>query len=208
MLMHHPLVARSFVLTMPRNLNTKCAATIAHLEGAGICAEPFVGLDAEVSGLTTKWNYDVDHPGTNCIMQPKAVSLYLGHLMIYQVCLILPGDAFLILEEDVRFKDDWKQRFDAAIGQLPDDWDLLYMGSCCTGGREHVPIAAGLFKTNYALCLHALVIRKKAIPVILEGCHKVYAPLDIAIILHCMPRLNTFVFIPRLADQRETILPD
>lgn len=204
--MHHPFISRSFVLTIPRNLKTKCADTITHLEERGICAEPFVGLDGEVSGLETKWTYELDHPGSNWRIGPKTVNMYIGHLMMYQACLLLPGDAFLIMEDDVRFNTDWKQRFDAAIEFLPNDWDLLYFGSCCTGGRQHVRVAEGLFSTNYVLCTHAYIIRKKVIPLIMEQCHKVYAGIDIALCLGVIPRAKTFVFLPRLAEQLDTII--
>lgn len=206
MLMHSPFIARSFLLTIPRLLPTKAAATLQHLEERGICAEPFLGLDGEISGLETKWTYDIDHPGSGYRMGHKVISMYIGHLMIYQACQLLPGDNFLIMEDDARFDPGWREHFDFAIDSLPPDWDLLFFGSCCTGGRKNTVVKGRLHATNYVLCTHAYAIRKKAIPTLLDGCHKIYANIDIALCLHCIPRLKTFVFLPRLAEQLDTII--
>lgn len=194
------------MLTIRRNVQ-KANATLDHLRFAGIDAEPFYGLDGEVTGLDTKWTYERDHPGTGYKIGPKTVSMYLGHYMFWKVCEYMEGDSFLVLEDDVRFTRDWKEHFDFAMPALPPDWDLLYIGSCCCMGHPGIEKVSGhLHRVQHAQCTHAYAIRKKAAPILLEACQKVYAGVDIAMCLHGIPKLNTYAFLPRLANQHETMI--
>ena len=195
------------MLALERDLNaphSRTRKTLDHLSAMGINAEPFLGFDGSVTGLRTEHTYELDHPGTNYRIGPKTVNMYLGHLMMWRVCEYLDGDSFLFLEDDVRFKPDWREHFDFAIPSLPVDWDLLYIGSCCCGGSPVTQISGHLNRVNHALCTHAYAVRKKAFPTIRKACDKVYAGIDIALCLHAIPELNTFAFLPRLADQFET----
>jgi GR25 family glycosyltransferase involved in LPS biosynthesis len=171
-----------------------------------ISAEPFFGFDGGVTGLRTEHTYEIDNPGTNYRIGPKTVSLYLGHLAMWRMCEHLEGDSFLILEDDVRFKPDWEEHFEFALPALPNDWDLLYLGSCCCMGHGNNPVQVSghLHKVDYALCTHAYAVRKKALPILRWECEKIYAGVDIAMCLHGIPRLNAYAFLPRLADQFET----
>ncbi len=40
-----------------------------------------------------------------------------------------PNDkAFLVFEDDVKLKKGWQKEWNAAVGQVPGDWDVLYLG--------------------------------------------------------------------------------
>lgn len=190
--------ARTFIIGLPRLV--KREGTLTHLAERGISAEKFDAVDYEVTGLCTRFPYEVDNPGSGFNIGPKLVNLYLAHYLLWNVCLHLENDSFFIFEDDVRFDADWKTHFDDAIGFLPDDWDLLYVGSCCVEhNRERRQVHNRLWMVRYALCTHAYAIRKKAIRPLLDGLQKVYAPVDIAMITEA--KLKMYAFFPRLCDQ-------
>jgi hypothetical protein len=198
--------SRSFIIGFPR-AEGKRSETLAHLRGLGIDAECFNGFDYEVSGLNTSWCYEVDNPGSKFKIGPKLSNLYLSHWIAWKVCSYLDNDAFVFFEDDVRFHSDWKVHVDEALAHLPSDWDMLYFGSCCT---EHHPgkrqIHGRLWELKRVQCLQAYAVRKKAIPAILEGCAKIYAPIDIALITEIKQPLRRFAILPRIADQLNTEL--
>ena len=199
--------ARTFILTLEKTLNephSRTRKTLDHLNAVGINAEPFIGFDGSVTGLLTSHTYELDHPGTNYRIGPKTVNMYLGHMAMWRVCEYLDGDSFLFLEDDVRFKLDWREHFNFALPALPQDWDLLYIGSCCCEGTEKQQISGHLNKVSHVLCTHAYAVRKKALKPLQKACEKVYAGIDIAMCLHAIPNMNAFAFLPRLADQFET----
>ena len=181
--------------------------TLEHLDEVGFPRpELFPGFDGRYTGLHTEHPFEYDHPGTGFNIGPKLVNLALGHIVMWRMCEFLDGDSFLILEDDVRFKPDWEAHFKFALPALPDDWDLLYVGSCCAQGYGHHPrpVSGQLHQVGYALCTHAYAVRKKALPILREATDKVYAAVDIAMCLHGIPKLKTYAFLPRLADQFET----
>lgn len=195
------------LLTIARNAE-KCAKTVEHLKGRGIEPQLFYGFDHEVTGLRTTWTYELDHPGSGYIIGPKIVHMNLGHYMLWKVASYLPHDVTVIMEDDVRFEEDWREHFDCGIGHLPDDWDLLFLGSCCVAQRcDNQVIWGRLCRVKYALCTHAYAVRKKALPVFLEKGAKQWTNVDISMALEMMPSLNCFAFLPRLAHQLDTFIP-
>lgn len=199
---------RAFVLTTRNAYKDRISATMDHLRNEDIGAEEFIGFDGTVTGLKTDHTYELDHPGTNYRIGAKTVSMYLGHLCLWKVAEYISGDSFLFMEDDVRFNPGWKEHWEFAVPALPSDWDLLYLGSCCCMDKPRQRISGQLYKVGYALCTHAYGVRKKALPKLLEACEKVYAGVDVAMCLHAIPILNTYAFLPRLADQHKTnILP-
>lgn len=195
-----------FMLTLPRTLHGRARETLDHLRYHNLEAEPFIGLDGEVCGLETKFTYELDHPGTGYRIGPKTVSMYLNHMILWKVCKYLPGDVFLILEDDVRFNPDWKEHVDFALPSLPQDWDLLYIGSCCAQDKKPIQVQGHLHRVSYALCTHAYAVRKKALDVLWDACHRIYAGVDIAMCLHAIPQLQTYAFLPRIAQQHNTVI--
>jgi hypothetical protein len=199
--------SRVLLLTLAKSLNgphSRTQKTLDHLRAMEIPAEPFIGFDGEETGLLTTHTYEIDNPGTNYRIGGKTVNMYLGHLMMWRVCEFLEGDSFLFLEDDVRFRPDWREHFDFALPSLPKTWDLLFIGSCCCQGKGARQVSGHLHRVSYALCTHAYAIRKKALRRVQEVCQRIYAGIDIAICLHAIPELETYAFLPRLADQHET----
>lgn len=200
---------RAFVFTIHRN-KEKLQLTMSHLEECGIKAEPFYGLDASVTGIDrTKWEYPLDRgPGCDYHIGGQLINIQLSYLMLWRVMSYLDGDSFLILEDDVRFDPGWSEELAKALPSLPADWDLFFLGNCCCQNRpENVPIYWRLTKIKYALCLHAFAVRKKAIAVLMRDCERIYAPADIAIAVDCMPKLNCYAMLPRIAHQHNEEIP-
>lgn len=198
--------ARQFILGFPRR-DEKRNQTLDHLNSVGIQAEKFNGVDYEVTGLNTAWKYEVDNPGSGFKIGPKLTNLYLTHYIAWKVCSYLPNDAFVFFEDDVRFHADWQEKIKEALLYLPANWDMLYFGSCCTQNQRGLRRMGGcLWELDRVQCLHAYAVRAKAIPSMLEGCAKIYAPIDIALITEVKTHLRRFAILPRIADQLETEL--
>ena len=140
-------------------------------------------------------------------MGKKQVNLHLSHYMLWAAMLHFPEDEFLVLEDDCKFNDDWKQKYDDARSVLPDDWGILYLGSCCAYDKPQYCVGKNLYAVKFPLCTHSYSVRKKALPMMLEKCMKVYAPVDIALALDVCPFVPTYTIIPRIADQYDTMLP-
>jgi len=192
---------RTFVLTVNRHI-ARFDKTAAHLTESGLVWEPFYCMDNQICRLTPMDTFDVDRAGER--IAPKHICAQMSHYMLWKVMTYLPEDMFWALEYDVVLVPDWRAKFDSAMSVLPDDWDMVFLGSCCCEYRENKPIAKNLFEVKYPLCGHAIMYRKKALHVLLEVHQKFYAPLDIALLNDSLPKLRVYTILPAMINQRDT----
>lgn len=178
-----------------------------HFVERGVEAQFFHGIDAGKLGIVTTRPYEVDK---DWCMSAKAVGCWLSHRALWAACLLLPDDVFLIIEDDAKFPEDWRARIDQAVRDA-GDFDLLYVGSCCTGDKPTTHIAGDVYEIQWPYCTHGYIVRRRALEALIAtqdkaGC---YAPIDISLTYHSLPLLKTFVVKPRILDQfyMDALLP-
>jgi len=202
---------KEFLITIERNKGAT-SNTLRLLKNQGFDPKVFYGLDAKVTGLSyTDWTYDLDHPGTDYHIGGLSIGNVLSHLLLWKALLLNDDDedtSYLILEDDVRMREGAKERIDKAMKDLPDNWDMLYVGSCSTTKESEHDYGGGLFRLSRAFCTHAYVVRRRALELLAARCEKIWAPIDIAIHVGCANDFNTYGLIPRLADQYNTEISD
>jgi GR25 family glycosyltransferase involved in LPS biosynthesis len=201
---------RTFVLTVRRPIK-RFDETTKHLDEIGVKWERFDGFDNQLCRLQSKDSFDLDRAGER--LEAKHVAATLTHYLLWGTMLYQPDESFVGLEFDVRFVEDWKERFDKAMSVLPDDWDMVYLGSCCTKGRNSTSIdlpsgsTSGLYDVRYPLSGHAIMYRKKCLETLLTVHQKINMPLDIAMFHLSLPKLRVYTILPRLCEQHGTPLP-
>jgi len=190
---------RTFVLTVKASQD-RHTETMAHLQRQGINAELFFAFDKFTWACIPDYTFDVNKVGERLGWGQCVICL--SHYMLWKVMLHLPGDSFWALEDDVEFIDDWRQQYTIAMKHLPEDWDVVFLGSCCAQSRRKWRKGGNVYEIRYPLCGHAMMYRKKALPVLLDIHQKIWAPLDISMQMDSLPRLRTYTILPRIATQR------
>lgn len=196
---------RAFVVVVPE-LPQRTAFIQEHFKQVGVEAEEFNGVSARESGLVTTHTYDLDNPGTNHRIGAKGTATWMSFYMLWSALNLLPEQYFLTLEWDAKFDIDWLAKAAQALRDVPADFDLLYLGSCCCGEKPTRHIKGDVYEVQYPMCGHATIVAKKALPIMLETQRKVYAPLDISLALHTLPLLKQYVVLPRIVSQWDTNL--
>lgn len=204
---------RTFVLTVRRQIK-RFDDTVKHLDEQGIKWERFDGMDNQICRLQSKDTFDLDRAGER--LEAKHVAATLTHYLLWQTMKYQPDESFVALEFDVRFVEGWKEQFDTAMNILPDDWDLVFLGSCCCEGREKFPVLpiptsltppTNLWDVRYPLCGHAIMYRKKCLETLLTIHQKINMPLDIAMFNMSLPKLRVYTILPSIVEQHNTFLP-
>ena len=201
---------RTFVLTVRRPIK-RFDETVKHLDEQGIKWERFDGVDNQICRLQSKDTFDFDRAGER--LESKHVAATLTHYLLWKVMQYQPDDSFVALEFDVRFVEGWKEQFDHAMQYLPNDWDIVYLGSCCCKGREASPVVVdpispvNLYEVKYPLCGHAILYRKKSLETLLDVHQKINMPLDIAMYHMSLPKLKVYTILPSIVGQHNTFLP-
>ncbi len=189
---------KTWVLTVDREI--KCFNdTAAHLDEMGVKWERFNGFDNKICRLNAKDTFDLDRAGER--LETKHVAATLSHYLVWKVMQYQKDDSFWVLEYDVRLVHDWKETYRTALDNLPKDWDILFLGSCCTKGRPTTHIGGNVYEVKYPLCGHAQMIRKKALPTLLREHQKISMPLDIALFYLSLPKLKVYTVLPPIVQQ-------
>lgn len=197
---------RTFCIVLPETPGLTAKAR-QHFEEAGIEGVSFFdGIHAEKAGLSTVNVCEIDHPGNGWRMGFKGTGTVLSHLMLWAVLSYLPGEHFMVLESDAKFCADWKKRLFLALRDVPPDFDLLYHGSCCCQDQPKTNVKGEVWEVKYPLCTHAYIVAGKALPVLRSELRKIYAPIDIAMKLHALPKLKVYTILPRIVDQFDTTI--
>lgn len=189
--------------------NTPRAATRVHLAARGVDAQFFKGVDAAKLGLVTTHPYTFDDPNSTLIAEPRVVGCWLSHRAVWSACLLadLIEDEFLIIEDDAKFPENWKERYEAARVALPPDWDVLFLGSCCTAGRPTRHVAGDVYEVEWPLCLHAYLVRRRALGTMVATQDDCWGPIDVTLFARTWPLLRVYTVLPRIIDQFDMVLP-
>jgi GR25 family glycosyltransferase involved in LPS biosynthesis len=188
--------------------------TRQHFADRGVDAQFFYGINAPKLGVHTKHPYLVDGPtppgAVPFNVGPKVVGCWLSHRALWSALLLLPDEHVLVIEDDAIFQEGWRGRFDRALADVPPDFDLLYIGSCCALDKPKTQVRGEVWDVRYPFCTHGYVVAKKALPVLIEtqDAATCYGPIDVSMVLHSFSRLKVYTVLPRLLEQHETGIPE
>lgn len=169
------------------------------------------GIHAKKWGLQSRHIYLLDgraeeqfYIGTN------KVGTFLSWYVIYQVCKAMNSSHYMILESDCKFLDGWKEKLNQALKDVPEDFDFLFVGSCCAADKEPVHVQGDVYEFPYRgeekwqfypQCGHCYIIAHKAMQTLIDTQRDVANPVDVSLIRYAFPKLKIYAILPRLADQ-------
>lgn len=118
--------------------------------------------------------------------------------------LFSEDNRLLHLEDDVVFRE--LGHLPQAISELPNDWDILYLGAnlICWNNGEPDPerFSEHLFRVRAAWTTHAIAYHKRCVRKILEGQPSFDAQMWDNYLSQRLPELNAFCVAPMVAWQR------
>lgn len=171
----------------------------------------------EIAGIHYNWGIAGRHiyladnrPEEQYYIGDKKVAGNLSQYLCFSVMNAIDETHFMFMEGDVKFVDGWREKLEQALNDVPEDFDFLFVGSCCTAGKEPVHIAGDVYefpyrgkeKWNwYPLCSHCMIIAKKCLPYLIATNRDVASPSDVSVIMNSFPNLKICAILPRLADQ-------
>lgn len=148
----------------------------------------------------------IDGSKTNLEFPPEikegAVGCSLSHLYTMKLAKQLNLKNYLVLEDDVKFVDNFQQIFAHFIKQVPDDWDMLYLGGQHLHGRNIEPITENVYKCEYTLTTHSFAVKNTVYDLFIDKLIDITKPCDIHF-ADQHKKINAYVFIPHLTWQRE-----
>ena len=132
---------------------------------------------------------------------PGWVGCRESHLQVLE--MFKDCDGFAIYEDDVKFLTSLDYIY-IAMGQLPDDWDMLYLGASPKEPQERY--SDNLFKVKNAHVTHAIIWHPRvggAIDYILEHRQEI-RKIDDFFATTIQPKFNCFLTYPLICTQIQT----
>ena len=198
----------TFIISKPESEKEK--RCIRYMKSFGIDAVPIYGFRAHNCGISTDYYHNREKEKAKV----KTIVAGLSHFAAWSAikwmveAKLTDHRTFLIVEDDVEFLDkNWKSLANDNLQFVPSDWHVVYLGSCCADPIEdHGYIAANLYRLVRGMCTHAYLVNYEGACKLLETNQKVWAPIDIQMLIDSMPRMNFYGILPRLATQENTNL--
>lgn len=174
-----------FVLVCDEMPERKMAVQ-AHMIERQIDAKYWKGIFGRGWGLETTLEFA---PGRR--VEPGHVGLNLGFWNLMQHINALPGqpdDAFIVFEDDVSLPADFDVQLDRVCAELVEfmpDWDVVFLGMTDREPGIWNKVTERVGRPNSRLCrlvdpfgTHAMMYRRRAIPVILDKMRAAERNLD------------------------------
>lgn len=176
------------------------------------CLEEFSIHNLEVSRFSGVDAKNIPEITENVNKTPDLDIGYIGccrsHRLIIESAKRDNFENILILEDDVKFDDSLNEVFSEFIQEVPDDWDILFLGAnhALNNPWQRAPIikiSEHVYKLSFCYATHAYAVRKKAYDKIIECLLPENDKSDV-LFSHAQTQLNTYVVRPHLAWQRES----
>jgi GR25 family glycosyltransferase involved in LPS biosynthesis len=107
----------------------------------------------------------------------------------------------LIFEDDAKFINDYNKIVPSALAQLPEDWDMLYLGgNICNTITQ---VSENIGRLSHAQSTHAYAVNRKFTQTLIDYIDtKQVIPLDLTYAYKVIPNHNCYITIPMVAVQQ------
>jgi len=181
--------------------------------------ERFPGTDGKA--MTHEQLRDVATWSARWFCTKGMVGCFMSHKRIWQKVVDEDLPAVVVLEDDVRLVEGFKDRLGKLMLNLPEDWEVCLLGaignvnpvkepfhmkfySFCTGGGRPSPgktrtVAPGVFVPHRPAGTHAYLVSKRGAKRLLEELPKACYHVDLT--AWALPELKLYAAIEQLATQ-------
>ncbi len=175
----------------------ECAAL--HFAGVGLQTTFWRGVHGMTWGLRTDKGCKPADPGYR--IHPGQIGLILAHWSLWQHVYLSGAPEALILEDDAAFGADFLDRFAEAKKELPENWEFCYVGWGGAVGHSSGRTASWRAVQGCPFGTHAYLVKRAALPVLLDTNREARTHIDIQIFENSLPHLQAYVCTPSLAGQ-------
>ena len=149
---------------------------------------------------------------TSETMTLGAIGCYLSHKKIWEKEKNIKNSNFLVLEDDCIITKNIKQKFNEYSKQIPENWDIIYLGGSNIHGKKItknilVPIPKNHNDTTNC-GMYAMLINKKALPQLLKYSEKIIGNIDQVIKNNLFKKLNVYFIVDPLIYHNNNIPSD
>lgn len=142
------------------------------------------------------------------VSQPRvlglgSISLVIKHAHVYEQIANSDDEYALILEDDVLFNDNFRE-IDRYMENAPDDWDMIFIGSCCNLRVKDTVEGQHFYRKESpsTKCTDSFFIKRDAARKLANGLRRFSLTIDFELNyhLHCN-KMNVYWLEPPVTRQ-------
>lgn len=204
-----------YALSLPEKPERKAAAR-DHFNNSFLHGVTFLtAINGAKFGLKTIFPYAVDDPSGNFFCGHHETGIFLSHYMAWQI-VALGHKPAMILEDDAKLEEGWKESTNLALASAPLDTDFIFVGHCGAAGTPKGHVAGNLWRVTYPSCFHCYIIWPEAAQYMMETMRKMFGPVDLMTFVKdprggSVPpfaKMKVLTVLPRKVSQFNTVIPD
>lgn len=181
---------RTYLINLPHRADRLRIAK-AQFEKAGIeLPTIFPAIDAKrlgVKGVTE------DNQGL--------IGCFLSHYFILQEAIINRWNRIAIFEDDVLLVPNFKDMLNTAMFEVPDKWELLYLGYYERSGEAKVQVSQNITIPKNTWGTHAYMVQGDGIKKMYDNLQTIRSHIDVQISEDIVPKLYTYCVSPAICRQ-------
>jgi hypothetical protein len=109
-------------------------------------------------------------------------------------------ETLLVMEDDIEVGENFNEQLDKIMDQLPEDWDLVYLGGWNLGEQKKYSELLNFAEKVYTT--HAFIVQNKFFDVIIEGLNSRDWKVDV-LLSEVLTKGKCFIANPTIAWQKE-----
>ena len=134
--------------------------------------------DIEGDALKSKYPLIYETRMVDKNIRPAVISLLMKHCHIIEDIVRCGYASSLVFEDDAILVDGFTQKFNHYVSQLPSEWDLLWVGTCCDIHARNINDDSNIYDGNRSRCCHAYLISLECAKKIRDDMYRVDTAID------------------------------
>jgi len=132
-----------------------------------------------------------------------AVGCALSQLFTLKLAKQVNAKKFLLLEDDIEFDEDLNSKFNKYYAEVPNDWDMLYLGGQHFHGMNLTQVSEHIYRCEYTLAAHSVAFKYTVYDRFINKLVDITKPCDVHY-AESHKEINAYVIVPHLTWQRES----
>lgn len=186
---------------------------VISLPGRTMKLEGFMKRISEAAPGIAPMVFPACTPPANTAINPKsflgrhprgAWGCLLSHMGVARTAATLGWETVLVMEDDAAFDSGFLEKVEAAMKEVPEDWDIVFLGS--SRAFDQVPVARGIVTASVIHGTHCYLLRKKGYSRFIDMCQEHSKPIDV--LMGGERKLNVYTAVPAISWQEVGVESD
>lgn len=129
------------------------------------------------------------------------IGCFLSHYFILQQAVLNGYKRIAIFEDDVLLVPDFKEKFWTAYDQVPEKWQMLYLGYYERTGAAKVKVTDNVTIPKNTWGTHAYMLQNEGIKIMYDNLQTIRSHIDVQISEDIVSKMYTYCISPAICNQ-------